>query len=134
VSLLAHGRSAYGARISHDAALARYLAARVQERPGFELSAPVTLSICCFRYVPEGLPDGPGREEYLDRLNARLMTEAQLDGRVFFSNAVLRDRFVLRACIVNFRTEAGDLDAVLDVAAEIGAGLDAELRPEGLRA
>src|SRR5207302_173452 len=134
VSLLAHGRRAYGGRISHDAALARYLAARVEERPDFELSAPVVLSICCFRYAPADLPDGPGRDEYLDRLNARLMTEVQLDGRVFFSNAVLgpAKRFVLRACIVNFRTEAEDLDAVLDVAAELGARLDAEMRPADL--
>ena len=36
---------------------------------------------------------------------------------------------MLRACIVNFRTEADDLDATLDVAAEIGGRLDAELRP-----
>ena len=61
------------------------------------------------------------------------MTESQQDGRVFFSNAILAGRFVLRACIVNFRTEAEDLDAVLDVAAEIGERLDAELRPPTLR-
>ena len=61
------------------------------------------------------------------------MTEVQLDGRVFFSNAVLGDRFVLRACIVNFRTEAADLDVVLDVAADIASRLDAELRPGSLR-
>jgi aromatic-L-amino-acid decarboxylase len=135
VSLLAHGWGAYRARISHDAALARYLGVRAQERPEFELSAPVGLSICCFRYVPPGLPPAgtPGREEYLDELNRRLMTEVQLDGRVFFSNAVLGDRFVLRACIVNFRTEADDMDAALDVAAEIGAELDADLRPDPLR-
>jgi aromatic-L-amino-acid decarboxylase len=134
VSLLAHGRRAYGARISHDAELARYLGARVREREEFELSAPVGLSICCFRYVPPGLP-GPGatgREAYLDHLNQRLMTEVQLDGRVFVSNAVLGERFVLRACIVNFRTESEDVDAVLDVAAEIGARVDAELRPASL--
>jgi aromatic-L-amino-acid/L-tryptophan decarboxylase len=128
VSLLAHGRRAYALRISHDAALARYMARRVEERPDFELSSPVTLSICCFRYVPPGLPEGPGRDEYLDRLNQRLMVDLQLDGRVFISNAVLDGRFVLRACIVNFRTEAEDVDAVLDVAAEIGARLDRELR------
>ncbi|MGZ4152219.1 MAG: pyridoxal phosphate-dependent decarboxylase family protein, partial [Actinomycetota bacterium] len=132
VSLLAHGREAYGRRISHDAALARYLGARVQEREEFELSAPVGLSICCFRYVPPGLPEGSEREAYLDRLNERLMTEIQLDGRVYISNAVLGGRFVLRVCIVNFRTEADDVDAVLDVAAEIGAGLDGTLRPAAL--
>jgi glutamate/tyrosine decarboxylase-like PLP-dependent enzyme len=132
VSLLAHGRQAYARRISHDAALARYMGARAEERPEFELSAPVGLSICCFRYAPPDLPAGDGRDAYLDELNHRLMTEIQLDGRVYISNAVLGERFVLRACIVNFRTEADDVDAVLDVAAELGAALDAELRPAAL--
>jgi aromatic-L-amino-acid decarboxylase len=133
VSLLAHGRRAYAARISHDAELARYMAARVEEREELELSAPVVLSICCFRYVPPDLPDGPGREEYLDVLNERTMTEIHLDGRAFCSNAILGGRFVLRACIVNFRTEAEDIDATLDVAVELGQKLDAELRPEALK-
>lgn len=133
VSLLAHGRAAYARRISHDVALARYLARRAEERPEFEPAAPVELSIACFRYVPPDLPDGDGREAYLDALNERLMTELQLDGRVFPSNAVLRGRFVLRACIVNFRTEAEDVDALLDVAAELGGRIDREMRPAALR-
>ena len=124
VSLLAHGHAAYGRRISHDAELARYLHRQVSLRPMFEPSAPPGLSICCFRYRPDGVDD----EAYLSRLNERIMTELQLDGRVFISNAVLGDRFVLRACIVNHRTEAADLDAVLDVVAELGARLDGELR------
>ena len=134
VSLLAHGRAAYAQRISHDAALVRYLDARATERPEFEVMAPTVLSICCFRYVPPGLPaTGPGRDEYLDELNERLMTELQLDGRAFCSNAVLNGRFVLRACIVNFRTEADEIDMLLDVAAEIGARFDSTMRPGGLR-
>lgn len=121
VSLLAHGRAAYGRRISHDVALTRYLAGRVEEHPDFELLAS-GLSICCFRYRPEGLDD----DAYLDRLNERLMTALQLDGRVFPSNAIVRGRFCLRTCIVNFRTEAEDLDRVLEVAAELGEGLHAK--------
>ncbi len=128
VSLLAHGTDAYARRISHDARLARYMAARVAERPEFELAAPVGLSICCFRY----LPDGGADEAYLSRLNERIMTELQLDGRVYISNAVLGDRFVLRACIVNHRTEADDIDAVLDVAAELGGRIDHGLRSVGV--
>jgi aromatic-L-amino-acid/L-tryptophan decarboxylase len=132
LSLLAHGRGAYARRISHDAALARYLGARAEERPDFELVCPVGLSICCFRYVPPDLPQADGRDEYLDLLNERLLTQAQQEGRAMFSNAVLGGRFVLRACIVNFRTEADDLDAVLDIAAETGRRLDGELRPSAL--
>jgi glutamate/tyrosine decarboxylase-like PLP-dependent enzyme len=133
VSLLAHGRAAYAQRISHDAALARYLDARATERPDFEVVAPTVLSICCFRYVPAGLSEGPGRDEYLDELNERVMTELQMDGRAYCSNAVLNGRFALRACIVNFRTEAAEIDRLLDVAAEIGARLDVTMRPGGLR-
>ncbi len=123
LSLVAHGSAAYGRRISHDAALARYLGELVEEHPDFELMTPVKLSICCFRYAPEELR---GDEEALDRLNERIMTSSQADGRVYISNAVVDGRFCLRACIVNFRTEAEHLELVVDVAEELGR---AELTP-----
>ena len=134
VSLLAHGRAAYARRISHDAALARYLGAIVEEREDFELMTPVGLSITCFRYVPQGLPPrgAEGREEYLDLLNERIMTEIQLGGRSYCSNAVLAGRFCLRSCIVNYRTEAEDVEALVEIAAELGAKLDVELRSEAM--
>ena len=120
LSLLAHGRAAYGRRIAHDAALARYLGELVDDHPDFELMAPVSLSICCFRYAPAALG---GDEDRLDRLNERLMMAVMSDGRVYCSNAVLNGRFCLRACIVNFRTEAEHLELLLEVAAEHGARL-----------
>jgi aromatic-L-amino-acid/L-tryptophan decarboxylase len=122
LSLLAHGRAAYGRRIAHDAALARYLGELVDEHPDFELMAPVSLSICCFRYAPPALR---GDDEALDRLNERVMTAVMGDGRVYCSNAVLNGRFCLRACIVNFRTEAEHLELLLEVAAEHGERLAA---------
>jgi aromatic-L-amino-acid/L-tryptophan decarboxylase len=117
VSLLAHGRAAYGRRIAHDAALARYLGELVVEHPDFELMCEPRLSICCFRYRPAGWDGG---QEQLDRLNERLMTAIMADGRVYCSNAVIDGRFGLRACIVNFRTEADDVERLLAVAAELG--------------
>lgn len=120
LSLLAHGRSAYGRRISHDAALARYLAELVTEHDDFELMTPPSLSICCFRYAP---PHLVGDDERLDRLNERVMTAIQADGRTYCSNAVLGGRFCLRACITNFRTEGQDLELLLEVAVEHGERL-----------
>jgi len=118
VSLLAHGRAAYGRRIAHDVELIRYLGALVEEHPDFELMCEPRLSICCFRYRPAGWEGG---EHRLDRLNERLMTAIMADGRVYCSNAVIGGRFGLRACIVNFRTEAEDVERLLAVAAELGA-------------
>ena len=41
------------------------------------LSSPAA----CFRYLPPDLPEGkPEREEYLDRLNERLMAAIQMHG------------------------------------------------------
>jgi hypothetical protein len=48
------------------------------------------------------------------------MTELQVDGRAFCSGAGVGGRFVLRACIVNFRTQTQDVDALLRVVEEIG--------------
>ena len=49
------------------------------------------------------------------------MTAIHADGRVYCSNAVIDGRFGLRACVMNFRTEAADVERLLAVAAELGA-------------
>ncbi len=133
VSLLAHGWDAYVRRIRHDVELAVYLHALADAHPAFEALPNQSLSIACFRYVPDGLRDSSAEDEYLDDLNARLMMELQLQGRTFPSNAVVFGRFWLRACIVNFRTEAEDLEALLDLSQELGARLDVKMRPDGLK-
>ena len=129
VSLLAHGWAAYERRISHDVALAKYLYTCAAAHPELEPVGPAPeLSIACFRYVPRRLRGDRSAEPYLNRLNERLMSELQLGGRVFPSNAVLDGRFALRACIVNFRTEAVDIDALIQEAVARGASLDGAMR------
>jgi glutamate/tyrosine decarboxylase-like PLP-dependent enzyme len=121
VGLLAHGRAAFERRIQHDVALTNWLAERVETTPELELVCPPSLSICCFRYRPDGVDD----DEYLDRLNTRVMTELQLDGRVFPSNADVGGRAAIRTCLVSFRTEAPHLQLLLDLTREIGARMHA---------
>jgi aromatic-L-amino-acid decarboxylase len=127
ISLLAHGWSAYQRRIAHDVALARYLFERVAAHDELEtVGPPPELSIACFRYVPPELRGDRGAESYLNALNERLMAQLQLGGRVFPSNAVINGRFAIRACIVNFRTEAPDIDALIDEAVREGRRLHAQ--------
>ena len=118
----------YGARrvsasIAEDCALAEYMAERVEASEEFELLAPVTLGVCCFRYVPAGLrvelegAEGDERERLnarLDDLNARVMRRVQRGGEAYLSNAALRGRFALRACVTNFRTTRRDIDLTLE--------------------
>lgn len=133
VSLLAHGWDAYERRIAHDVDLARYLHERVIEHPELEPMTEPGLSITCFRFAPADLADRSDADRYLDKLNERLMFDLQLGGRVFPSNAIVRERFALRSCIVNFRTEADTMDDLIAETVRLGRALDADLRPEGLR-
>jgi aromatic-L-amino-acid/L-tryptophan decarboxylase len=129
VSLLAHGWSAYQRRIAHDVALARHLYDMATAHPDLEpVGPPPELSIACFRYVPRASNGDASDEAYLNRLNERLMAELQMDGRVFPSNAILDGRFAIRACIVNYRTELVDIEALIQRALEIGAALHAQSR------
>lgn len=127
LSLLAHGWGAYQRRIGHDVALAHYLFERAAAHDELETVGPCPrLSIACFRYVPRELRGDRSAEPYLNALNERLMAELQLGGRVFPSNAVIDGRFAIRACIVNFRTEVADMDALLSEAVAHGRRLHAQ--------
>jgi glutamate/tyrosine decarboxylase-like PLP-dependent enzyme len=107
-ALKLHGADAIAAAIESNIQVARQLAAAIDASDDFERLAPAPLSIVCFRYAPSGLPDAQ-----LDALNRRLMVEVQRNGDAYLSNAVVNGRFALRACIVNYRTSAGDVEALL---------------------
>jgi glutamate/tyrosine decarboxylase-like PLP-dependent enzyme len=129
ISLLAHGWKAYSRRIAHDVALARWLHQRVLVEEALEPVGPApALSIACFRYVPPALRGRADAEEYLNTLNERIVNALQMGGRVFPSNVVLDGRYGIRACIVNFRTEAADMEVLVRETLAAGARLDAELR------
>jgi glutamate/tyrosine decarboxylase-like PLP-dependent enzyme len=120
-TLLYYGARRVSAAIEEDCATAAYMAERVRAAEDFELLAPVTLGICCFRYVPAGARpapgDGEGREGLnarLDDLNERVMRRVQRGGAAYVSNATLRGRFALRASITNYRTTRRDVDLTLD--------------------
>ncbi|HXV56963.1 MAG TPA: aminotransferase class V-fold PLP-dependent enzyme, partial [Gaiellaceae bacterium] len=126
------GRSGAVRMIADDIALAGELFRLAQADP--ELEARTTsLSITAFRFRPPELADGgEAAEAYLDELNAELLDRLQAGGEAFVSNAVVGGRFLLRACIVNFRTTRPDLEALVAVVKRLGRELDADLRPSGL--
>lgn len=120
-SLRVHGWDAYARRMVHDCELARYLRDLAEAHPRLEATSEPELMIATFRYIPAD--DRPA--ERVDELNQRIMERLQYSGRVYPSNAIVDGRFVLRACIVNFRTEAEDLEALVDLAVEAGDELAA---------
>jgi hypothetical protein len=94
--------------------------------------ATQSLSITTFRYVPASHRAAVGTEAgetYLNALNATLLDRIQGSGELFVSNAVVRGRYLLRACIVNINTTRADVEAVPGIVARIGAQVAAEMKP-----
>ena len=123
------GRTGYVEMISDDIQLAQELYRLVEARP--ELQAFTQgLSITTFRYVPSDLTPGSERvEAYLNQLNMEVLNRVQRSGEAVVSNAFVAGTFLLRACIVNFRTSLEDIEALPGIVLRIGREVDAAMRP-----
>lgn len=117
LSLRYHGFGAFRDSIAKDLRLARRLAKTIQGEPRLELVASGELSAVCFRHVGEPRP----LEDEINRFNVELLKVLNKRGKVYLSNASIRGKFCLRACIVNHRTSDADVDAILD---EVFAAVD----------
>jgi aromatic-L-amino-acid decarboxylase len=123
------GREGYRQMIADDCRLSRELFRLAGEHPELE-AVTQGLSITTFRFVPRDLkPRAAEEQEYLNKLNTELLTRLQAGGEAFVSNAVVRGNFVMRACIVNFRTTLEDVEALPGIVARIGRQVDREMRP-----
>ncbi len=118
MTLKAYGAKRLRETIQSDIDKATYLVELIQKSEDFELLAPVPLSIVCFRYTPQGLS-----EKQLEKVNQRLISEIETDGRIFLTGTRLNSKTALRVCIINPRTTRKDLGLVLDVIRDIGKEL-----------
>jgi aromatic-L-amino-acid/L-tryptophan decarboxylase len=110
-TLVVYGSDQLGAAISSSCKLARYLADRINARPELELLAPVALNIVCFRY----------RCDNSDAMNAEIVADLQESGVAVPSTTRVNGRLAIRVAIVNHRTNAADIDALVDATCELGA-------------
>lgn len=111
------GVDAFTAALDEKLDLARYAAQVLEAMPAVELLAAPQLSLLAFRHAPARLR---GDEAALDLHNERLLAAINRRGRVYLTGTRLRGRFVLRICVLSFRTHRDRVDAGLaDVAAAI---------------
>jgi glutamate/tyrosine decarboxylase-like PLP-dependent enzyme len=123
LALRAAGRSGYEALIRGDIELARQLYDLADAHPELR-AASHHLSITTFRYVPPGID---GADEYLNALNKALLAKIQASGDFYVSNAIVDGIYLLRACVVNFRTTGADMDAIAETVVAMGREVHAEL-------
>lgn len=107
LSLEYHGFAAFRQAIKMNIEQTRWLEEELRRQPDFEVLGSGDLSAVCFRYVGEGSP------KERDGFNQKILKRVQQRGVVYLSNATIRGTFCLRACIVNHRTTAEDMQRVV---------------------
>lgn len=125
------GREGYVRAMSDDIGVAQALYRAAEAHPELE-AVTQALSITTLRYIPPDLEsdrESAPAAEYLNKLNTEILFRLQRGGEAFLTNAVVRDRFVLRACVVNFHSTPADADAVAGIVVRVGREVDRELRP-----
>jgi len=127
------GRDGYVQMMGEDISLARALHERVSAQEELEPGTQ-NLSITTFRFVPADLREkGPQASTYLNDLNREIVARLQQGGKVYITHAVVKGTYLLRACVVNFRTSLSDIEAVPALVLEAGREIDRTLRPASLR-
>ena len=118
------GKNGYIKMINEDIELSKLLFEGAQNHEELE-AITQNLSITTFRYVPLNyVQDETPGDTYLNQLNEKLLNELQQGGEVFLSNAVIGDKYCLRACIVNFRTSEKDIHEVIEIIVREGRTLN----------
>ncbi len=81
--------------------LAQELAGEIAQNEDFEILAPATLSLFCFRYRPRGI-DEPAQ---IDALNQLLLDRLNDSGALFLTHTRIRGALAIRFCVGQAATE-----------------------------
>jgi aromatic-L-amino-acid decarboxylase len=103
----AFGSEGIAERIRFHCELAREFAGMVHFEGGWELTAPVPLSLVCFRRIPPG-----AGEDEIARVNSAIMEKVNARGKAYLSHTRLDGRYTLRLAIGNIRTDRSHIETV----------------------
>jgi len=94
-----HGVGPFRRNLEEKLALTRWATEELRKIPDMEIVAEPQLSIVAFRLVRSGLDT-----EALNQLNRDFLARINAKKRVYLSGTSLASRFVLRICVLSFRT------------------------------
>ncbi len=106
--LRAYGKNKYRRLVQQNLDQALYLASLIEKDPELELAAPVASNIVCFRVTKPGLTGAQ-----LEKLNKAILAELNHQLFLCISDTTIKGKYMLRAAIVNHRTQKQDLDYLI---------------------
>jgi glutamate/tyrosine decarboxylase-like PLP-dependent enzyme len=112
------GVRAFRENLSEKLRLAHWMHRRFDEEPGFECLAHPELSAFAFRYHP--------REGDVDAFNRQLLKAIVASKKLYLSSTVLNEEFVIRICILGFRTHKPDVERAFELIKTTAQNLEAQ--------
>jgi aromatic-L-amino-acid decarboxylase len=112
------GREGYARTVERQIGLTKHLAQRIDELADFKRVGEVETAVCCFRFLPQSLPELDGQE--LDRLQQRLQQIIERSGEAWLTTTVLHGRRAMRVNINSFLTEQRHVDDLIKLLEDSG--------------
>ncbi len=103
-----HGLETFRRALDEKLDLAQWARRQLETIDDIEIVAEPQLSIVAFRLAPAGMD-----EEAIDRLNQRLRDHINARQHVFLTPTYLDGRYVIRICVLNFRTHLDRMEQCL---------------------
>jgi len=110
------GIEGFRQRIRRHNDMARTIADFARQHDNLELLLEPTLSVCCFRYVAEGVED-------LDALNQKIFRQLVRENEVLPSTTRVNGKLALRPCWIGARSKMEHAEALVQAVLRIGREL-----------
>ena len=101
-----YGVRAFRENLEEKLRLARWLYEKLRQEPDVECLGEPDLSVVAYRFLPKS---GDANE-----FNRRLVRAINKSRKLFISSTTLRGMFILRACVLSFRTHQAEIEEIFE--------------------